>query len=641
MKLNKIVLIKIVILSSMITTNLFSQDQNLNMNKALLKAVKEGNIATVMALINAGADVNFLLDGQSSLHEAALYSPVNIINLLLESGASIDLKNGDGFTALSLAASKLRLEVIELLLLKGATNYKGAILSTADGFNSDLHDAYPQDIENAKKIVDLLLQKGADINEIDEDEATVLMKAMGTHTSGILWSGSTGYTLKNHYPIKFIQFLIDNGASINKTDNYGRTPLILAIQNLNMKAVELLLENNNLDLNQKDNSGMTALMSAITLNYNMRNKRLVNEYFKESWIHYHQYEKEYTFRELRQEILRWLVSDNRINVDLQNDNGRTALSLLVTFGWISGYGNMHIDRETDEAYKIEIIKMLLEKGSDININDQDGKSPLIYSVELGDDKIQNILIGSLYEASSIKIETYKKCWVVLINSGEAQKGQYGWWSVWHEKKEKREYFTTPYTFDNVLPGSYTIVIYDPASKPGEQSDGIVLKNIDIKENENIKYSFNKNDFKDYNCLCCPWLYIKKGSSYERLSEVIKDKVGINSIADDIINLQPENIINGIISIRLQEEKDEITYIDRIVLKVKDKFNQEINIFTRNNLLQNIDGDFLKLKKGESLTLDFNIPHNYRENSQITLHIYGYYDPDKKMLLSLFEQLSQK
>ncbi len=85
------------------------------------KAVSSGDRATVIALLNQGADVNEV--GRSDftpLHWAAYYGKDDMAKLLLEKGAKPNVRAGKYGTPLTMAAQYGFTEVVRLLLEKGA-----------------------------------------------------------------------------------------------------------------------------------------------------------------------------------------------------------------------------------------------------------------------------------------------------------------------------------------------------------------------------------------------------------------------------------------------------------------------------------------------------------------------------------------
>jgi hypothetical protein len=90
-------------------------------NTNLITASKEGDIKTVKALLERGADVNEQdKEGWTALMYAAARGDSALVKLLLASEAKIDEWNQDGATALGLAAQEGHKEVARLLRKAGA-----------------------------------------------------------------------------------------------------------------------------------------------------------------------------------------------------------------------------------------------------------------------------------------------------------------------------------------------------------------------------------------------------------------------------------------------------------------------------------------------------------------------------------------
>lgn len=90
---------------------------------ALLQAVRKGDVAAVRAALDAGvpADVKFRYD-RTALSFAADRGQVEIVRLLLERGADVNAKDSFyGVTPIVWAASNGHAEVARLLLARGAT----------------------------------------------------------------------------------------------------------------------------------------------------------------------------------------------------------------------------------------------------------------------------------------------------------------------------------------------------------------------------------------------------------------------------------------------------------------------------------------------------------------------------------------
>ena len=77
-----------------------------------------------------------------------------------------------------------------------------------------------------KDVVEYLIEKGANVNEQDNDGKTVLMIAKDVYRAGEL------------------KVIIDKGADVNAQDNDGKTALMYAIEGKNQEYVKLLIHSN-------------------------------------------------------------------------------------------------------------------------------------------------------------------------------------------------------------------------------------------------------------------------------------------------------------------------------------------------------------------------------------------------------------
>lgn len=225
---------------------------------ALHKAARAGNLAEVQKLLDSGADVNLFEQGKTPLHHAALISPnPEVVQALLDAGARVDLKGHNGMTALHFAAvdptpdgradasdakvkagpdeTARRLEVIQLLLDAGATTYA----KNEDGL-TPLHLAAGHYWD--PEVVDALLLAGAFVDARAENDATPLHFAAA-------FNGNPETT----------RLLLDAGADANAQDTGGLTPLHLASRFRGYATVAQLLLGAGADVNAKDREGRTPL----------------------------------------------------------------------------------------------------------------------------------------------------------------------------------------------------------------------------------------------------------------------------------------------------------------------------------------------------------------------------------------------
>lgn len=85
-------------------------------NRPIHLASYRGNLADVIALVDAGADVNAAGDlGSTALHEAVEQGHVEVVRFLLQRGASTSVKNEIGRTPLEVAMESGRNDIAALL----------------------------------------------------------------------------------------------------------------------------------------------------------------------------------------------------------------------------------------------------------------------------------------------------------------------------------------------------------------------------------------------------------------------------------------------------------------------------------------------------------------------------------------------
>ena len=207
---------------------------------------------TIKKLIESkNLDVNYNLDideysKSTPLIQAIKYKQTDIINYLLENNADVNLKEElTGFTPLM--ASLHDITITELLIEKGAD----IEAKDDDGINALVYAS----TYNNEEMVKFLLEKGADANTVCEIEnehtdiaSTPLMNAA--------YRGNTN----------IINMLLENGADINYTTDFGMTALMMAASFNQFEAAKVLLENN-ADTSITDEYGRTALDLAKSEDY--------------------------------------------------------------------------------------------------------------------------------------------------------------------------------------------------------------------------------------------------------------------------------------------------------------------------------------------------------------------------------------
>ncbi|EED22542.1 Pfs, NACHT and Ankyrin domain protein, partial [Talaromyces stipitatus ATCC 10500] len=152
----------------------------------------------------------------TALQWACEQGRLEIVQLLLEKGADVNAKGGGYGNALQAAAERGHLKIVQLLLEKGADvnaqggGYGNALQDAAEGGHLD--------------IVQLLLEKGADIN------------AQGGYYGNALQAAAEGGHLE------IVQLLLQKGADVNAQGGRYGNALQAAANGGHLEIVQLLLE---------------------------------------------------------------------------------------------------------------------------------------------------------------------------------------------------------------------------------------------------------------------------------------------------------------------------------------------------------------------------------------------------------------
>jgi ankyrin repeat protein len=176
------------------------------------------------------------------------------MKLLLDRGAHIDERSKNGYTALMMAAlSTDSTPAIRLLLSRGAHVHPAA------GSDPPLYNAYPAALAalagNAES-VRLLRQAGDAVDDV------INYAGLDPAAPLLLIASMEGTPAE----IDVARALLDGGASVNRPDLEGLTPLFWAVLANKVDMARLLLDRG-ADVNHVDKHGMTPLLYAASIDY--------------------------------------------------------------------------------------------------------------------------------------------------------------------------------------------------------------------------------------------------------------------------------------------------------------------------------------------------------------------------------------
>ncbi|RKL09689.1 hypothetical protein BFJ70_g16644 [Fusarium oxysporum] len=358
----------------------------------------EGVIALLLA--TKGIDANSKDDsGQTPLFSAVRKGFEVGIRLLLEKGADIEAKDKDGRALLSYAVRSGHEAVTRLVLAKDAViNTKDNISQMTPQRNrSALQDYQMQlmlleqqhkkmliirEVENAEAentgrvaVVQQLLEKGADVEAKDNLGRTPLS-----------WAAEMG-----HEGVVAL-LLATEGIDANSKDDSGQTPLSWAAEKGHEGVIALLLATKGIDANSKDDSGQTPLFYALRSGYAAIGRLLC---VKGPSI----VAKDKDGRTPLSDAVRsghkavtrlFLTKDANVNIKdgigrmTPRRNGSTPQDYQMQLMLLELQNKKGLMiNEAEDARRLAVVQLLLEKGADIEAKDNHGQTILSWAAENG------------------------------------------------------------------------------------------------------------------------------------------------------------------------------------------------------------------------------------------------------------------
>lgn len=314
----------------------------------LLVAATNSNLEVFYTLVQMGADIKAVdHDNNNVLLMASAYNEnYQIIPLLLQMGFSLDYRNDLGENALIAATKNRNPEIFQVLMLNsGAYSNKEIAkkyLNSADIYGNTLlmHAIKNNNVE----IIKYLIDKGADVNEKDRYNKTVLIHAVSNITD-----------------LNIIELLINAGANVNAEDICGFDVInYAAMKNTNPEIIKLLM-NKGSNVKRIYNNGFTLAHYAAT-NPNSEIMQLLID----NGVDFDtKLGKELEFlKPLNYEII------------YDNDNSKYFTPLAIA----SLYGTL------------EVCEVLIKAGSRLEVKDRYGNTPLMLSTKNNNPEVFRLLL---------------------------------------------------------------------------------------------------------------------------------------------------------------------------------------------------------------------------------------------------------
>jgi len=448
----------------------------------LLTAIYHGDVQAVDRLIAAGANVRAAnREGMTPLAMACLDGSLQIIDRLLKAGADPKQRGPNGETLLMFAARNGRVDVIARLLAAGVEVNAREPLRGTTALMWAAEQRHPEAVK-------ALLAAGADpaiasgpaglprnyiaprvdVSAVQEarqrraraeaagrtyEEQVALERRAppaggGQNTSGVAVDASpdddvvvqAGLVGKGGGSLTALVFaaregdvesakaLLDGGAKINQTTEYGWTPLLTAVNNRNYALAKMLIDRG-ADVNLANKGGWTPLYLATdnrnieggdypvpkpdldhleiikallqhgaNPNARIRDNTLTRTIFTMQWF----FEDGATaFVRAAQssdtELLKLLV-EYGADPFIATANGDTALTAAGGIGWVEG-----VTYERSPQENVEAIRLLLDLGLDANAANNEGRTALMGAALKGRNAAVQLLVDR-----GARLETYDR-----------------------------------------------------------------------------------------------------------------------------------------------------------------------------------------------------------------------------------------
>uniref|UniRef100_A0A8C6XNQ6 Uncharacterized protein n=1 Tax=Naja naja TaxID=35670 RepID=A0A8C6XNQ6_NAJNA len=250
-----------------------------------------------------------------------------------------------------------------------------------------------QSLDNVPTVFDLV-RKGI-LSDLEKALNLTDVNATNSANETLLHVAAT------HGHLEIIDYLISKGAKLEVKDNKGRTPLHRAAEKGHDKAVNRLLQAG-ANMYSLDQEGRTPFHLA---NQNQHMHILRNILKEEARRHKNQHNFLHRAALKDDSDLVQVLLKNGALVDARDERGQTALSYAVSQGHektvkvlLEAFNRLSSEAMVSALFKaVEkdlhgIVAALIERGTDINVRNEEQHTPLLVACKMGKIKSAKVLI---------------------------------------------------------------------------------------------------------------------------------------------------------------------------------------------------------------------------------------------------------
>jgi ankyrin repeat protein len=249
---------------------------------------------------------------------------------------------------------------------------------------------------------------------LDPDDLEVIV-------AGLVGTGGGGLTplifASREGDVESVKALLDAGADVNQTSEYGWTPLLTAVNNRHWKLGQLLIERG-ADTNIANKGGWTPLYLATDIrnieggdypvarpdmdslefikflldhkadpNARIKDNTLTRTIFTMQWFFEDGATAFVRASQSSDTALMKLLLEYKADPKIATNYGDTALTVAAGIGWVEG-----VTYERSAKENFEAVKLLLDVGIDPNVANRDGRTPLMGAALKGRSDVIQLLV---------------------------------------------------------------------------------------------------------------------------------------------------------------------------------------------------------------------------------------------------------